>query len=443
MHASRGRGAPPRGGPQLSEDNEGAVTETPGVTDSLSPEITPPLEEALADEAKQQPRKRVRKTWSTTVKVLSGTVAVVGAVTGVLSVIQPFGRDLSGLGTLSLTAVAVAGEKTEFALPISELNDFPASETACSTEQLDWLNTHAKPLQQRFRVEMRNNASEGAMLALVDFRADQTQIEDAPATRVLVSCAPAALPTAVRAATIQVDVADATAQFHTLRNTQQAQASPEVPVSWNLAPGESGTLDIEVTAEHSTVGHLVATVLSSRKSSKVTIKGADFTLPGLWRHGEEYFVVGATGLECVTATAAKEGACTPADIAELAQKSTAATPPASFSKQPTALTPSGQNGRTKSLFPSATRPIVFAPRFALNARPLRRPVTDMVLIGKSPPPADKLRESETDCGPRTTFGFESPSPTEKRPSQNGLASPRTICGTQSLYVATFELARSW
>ncbi len=279
-------------------------------------------EQPLSDEATPAPSKpRARKGWSTTTKVISATIAVVGAVTGVVSVVQVMTRDTSGFHTLSLTATATTSGTTEFALPLSEIDaGFPASATPCGSEQLDWLEARAEPLERRLRIEMRNNASEGAMLALVGFRAEIESAKSDSTTHVLVLCPTDTPVTAVRAAALTVDTAEATARFRALRNTQQSQAIPDIPVSWNLAPGETGVLDIELSAERSTAGSLVVTALSGRDQSALPIVGSDFELPGLWRHGDSYLIVGAGGFECVREVPGGEAVgCDDEDTADLAR----------------------------------------------------------------------------------------------------------------------------
>jgi hypothetical protein len=165
---------------------------------------------------------------------------------------------------------------------------------------------------------MRNNASEGAMLALVDFRAEVEAATATSPTHVLVLCPTDTPVTAVRAAALTVDRPEATARFRALRNTQQTQAVPDIPVSWNLAPGETGVLDIELSAELGTAGSLVVTALSGRDRSTVPIADSTFELPGLWRHGESYLLVGSDGFTCVREVPGGESVtCDDEDSADL------------------------------------------------------------------------------------------------------------------------------
>lgn len=261
-----------------------------------------------------------RKKWSMTIKLLSAVVAVVGAVTGVVSVVQVLTRDTSSANTLSVTSTVADTGAAEFALPLSEIDsDFPASAAPCGREQLDWLNKRAIPLERRLRITMRNNASEGAMLALVDFRANVEMKTSPSATHILVVCPTDAPTTAARAASLQVDDAKATARFRVLRSSQQTQAVPDVPVTWNLAPGETGVIDIELAAERGTTGTLVATMLAGRSESVVPIQGSAFELPGMWRHGLSYFTIGTTGFECVEDAANETLPCNDTDRSELEQ----------------------------------------------------------------------------------------------------------------------------
>lgn len=250
--------------------------------------------------------------------MLSGIVAVVGAVTGVLSVVQFATRDTSSLATLTLSAAPVSRAATEFALPLSKLGaEFPVDSEPCGAVQRQWLNENATEVHRLFRIEMRNTASEGAMLALTDFRADATPTRAAEPSTVLVVCPTDAPASAVRAAGLTVDVPDTTARFRTLRGSTSAQPAPEIPVTWNLAPGESGTIDLELSAESATSGSIIVTMLSGRDQTTVPVAASDFELPGLWRHGDGFLAVGTEGLECRREGTAGAVPCDDADLADL------------------------------------------------------------------------------------------------------------------------------
>lgn len=281
----------------------------------MSDESTPSDEPPHAAIAEATEPKR----WSTTTKVLSGVVAVVGAATGIFTIVQSVTRDASSFDTLSISATAVNAGETEFALPLAQLgrDDFPAGVHACSPEQLEWLNSHALQLDRRLRVDMRNFASEGAMLALVDFRAEPEAGMGTSSTHILVSCPVESTVSVARAALLRVDAQGDTARFRPLPNSQSASSLPDVPVSWNLAPGESGVVDIKLASQQPLTGSLLVTVLSGREEADVPISGAAFDLPGLWKHGDVYLSVGETGLECVTETRGGPETCAESDVAAL------------------------------------------------------------------------------------------------------------------------------
>lgn len=319
MHTSGSRRNASRGGSILSEKAGDGMSEAPAEVQIVTTTEDSTVTESTPSEAPKSPRKGARKTWSLVAKVISGMVAIVAAITGVVSIVQVMDRDTSGLNTLELTASAVASDTNDFVVVVSDLERFPASDQPCDATQLAWLSKNAEPFHHRFRVEMRNSASEGAMLALLDFRAELNDNDgvDSPIAQILVSC-PAEIPaTAVRSAALAVDESGATARFRPLRNTTQAQAAPDIPVSWNLAPGETGILDIELSAAQRSSGRLVVTALNGRDRSTVAIESSDFEVPGVWRHGEVYLAVGPQRMECLRATAGEPEECTADDIAEL------------------------------------------------------------------------------------------------------------------------------
>jgi hypothetical protein len=273
-------------------------------------------------EATETPRPRERTWWSLPIRIISGTVAVVGAVTGVISIVPILFPDSSGLGSLSVTAGADDSAPHEFALPFAALDSgFPIADVPCSGDQLAWLDEHATSIQRHFMIDMRNSASDGAMLALIDFRAD-VEYDASAATDVLVVCPTDTASATVKAAALAVDDRKATARFSAL--TAAGQPVPEIPVAWNLAPGETGRLQIVLTGERGTSGDLVVTALVGGDENTVPIDGPGFQLPGLWQAGAAYLRVGSAGLECVRPVSGDVVACADADLADLAHAKEAA-----------------------------------------------------------------------------------------------------------------------
>lgn len=255
-----------------------------------------------------------RKWWSFPLKVVSVLVAVVGAATGVISVLPILFPDSSSIGTLTLAAEPDDSGPPEYALPLSDSGSgFPTAEEPCSAEQIAWLDEHAMPLQRQYMIDMRNTAGDGAMLALIDFRAAGESQPD-PATNILVVCPADSESATVRAAALQVDDRSATARFSPVAT---AQAAPDVPVSWNLAPGETGRFQLILRASHGTAGTLEATALIGSDEETVQVVGSDFELPGLWQAGATYLRVGVGGLECVRDASGGAEACADAELAEL------------------------------------------------------------------------------------------------------------------------------
>ncbi|MFF2371820.1 hypothetical protein [Agromyces sp. NPDC058110] len=233
-----------------------------------------------------------RRIWTRTGKVIAIVVSAVSFATGIIGVMPILLRDATGLGSLEVTAAPFEGGPQEFALsPDADLTTFPVG-SACDSEQLAWLASNAEPLAHRVAVDMGNRASEGSMLALTEFRA-----VTAAATgdvRIRVVCE-TTTPN-VQSARLFVDQPSATAYFG--GDTLGGDGRPDSPVAWNLAPGENGTIVIDLLSATAVTGTLQLTAQSGKESTPVDVEGSDFALPGLVASGARFLLVTADGFTC-------------------------------------------------------------------------------------------------------------------------------------------------
>jgi hypothetical protein len=227
-------------------------------------------------------------------------VAVVGAVTGVISVIPILTRDATNFSHLEIAATPVVGENTEWAIPIEALDaDFPTAGSVCGPEQLEWLEAHAEPMQRSFMLNARNSAQEGAMLALTEFRSTTAGDEDRGAVKIRLVCAPSGLlPELSYYAKLMADAPDVQAVHVKVEANAAPNSSPEMPVAFNLAPGESGKIPIDLFSRNPVSGTMQVTVLSRDESQTVEIEGSEFEMPALLFGGEMFLFTTADGLVC-------------------------------------------------------------------------------------------------------------------------------------------------
>lgn len=233
-----------------------------------------------------------RRIWTRTGKVIAIVVSAVSFATGVIGVLPILFRDATGLSSLAVTAELYEAGPREFALAAdADLATFPAG-AACGAEQLAWLEANAEPLAHRFVLDMGNRAGEGSMLALTDFRAATTVGVGDPRIRVVCD---SATPN-VQSARLFVDQPAATAFFG--GDTLGGANRPDSPVAWNLAPGENGTLVIDLLSATAATGSLQLTAQSGRDSVDVDVEGSEFALPALAASGARYLLATADGFAC-------------------------------------------------------------------------------------------------------------------------------------------------
>lgn len=241
-----------------------------------------------------------KRFWTKTKVIFGSVVGVVGAVTGVIGVIPFFTQDPTNFKHLVTSAEVLTSEVTEWALPPEALGlDFPVSSAPCDATQIAWLEKHAVPLTRSFEIKVRNTAKEGPMLALVDLRSTAQGDADRGEVNVRLVCDPSGkLPQQLFYGKLLAD--DPTTGATNTRITSEglSSATPEVAVSFNLAPGESGKIPLELFSRNPVKGSIEMTVLSGEEEKVVQIPGSDFEMPALLFGGDMFLFITPEGAQC-------------------------------------------------------------------------------------------------------------------------------------------------
>lgn len=243
---------------------------------------------------------RSRRFWNKTTAAITAVIGLVGAVTGVISVIPILTRDATNFSHLEISAQPVAGDSTEWAIPAEALDaGFPVTGDPCGDEQLAWLKANGESMQRSLMLNARNAASEGAMLALTEFRSTAKPGEDRGALQVRLVCAPnGVMPELLYYGKLLADEPDAQAVHVKIDSSAATNASPEMPVAFNLAPGESGKIPIDLFSRYPVHGALQVTVLSRDESKVFEVEGSEFEMPALLYGGEIFLFTTQEGLKC-------------------------------------------------------------------------------------------------------------------------------------------------
>lgn len=226
---------------------------TPDQADSAPADPTPvaPVPEAPAVAAPAAPKKH---WWQHAWAIFGVAVGVVGAITGVISIVPILVRDATDPESLTVSVEPADSEfAPAFAVPLlADWSSFPGATQGCSPEQLAWLEAIGTPLHERYLVTVGNSAQEGATMSLAKFRGEGETGD--PATAVVVVCdRTGAGSGAMRAA--RLDPATGAGAVY-------AQADPSLPTNplvFNLAPGESGEFALLVQSSAGFTGDLVFT----------------------------------------------------------------------------------------------------------------------------------------------------------------------------------------
>lgn len=244
-------------------------------------------------------RKIVGRVWA----AIGVVVGIVGAVTGVIGVWPILTANASGVDDLRITATPYPESATEWALPIStNLSTYPAGTSEeCSAEQREWLEQNATQIHRTLLLDLRNVADSGPMLSISDVR-----IEGERATRrepaVLVVCDTSVTPPrALEAAMLDAWSAKSVAVFSAEAYGIQQEGLPDLPVTWNLAPGETGLIVLRIGSSVAYDGALTAGVVDkgTKTDLEIPVDGVDsLAAPALVTLGEVHLRAGAA-LTCI------------------------------------------------------------------------------------------------------------------------------------------------
>lgn len=260
------------------------------------------------------------KFWTRAKVVTSATIAGIGAVTGVISVIPILAGNATSFSSAEVFASPVENHISEWALPDSALDTPIPPGELCGDEQLAWLKNHGEPLNNRLLIDMRNTASKGPMLALTDFgvgtQPDEMGSSEQDVMIRVICDSRSANTELVQIARLDADIPSATARF--VRVTSDgSQPLPEVPIAWNLAPGETGKLEFQLFSRDAVAGNVKLNLTSRGETRELEIEGSDFNLPPLLSSGDFFLRVTSEGFQCQRVEQAKLVTCS-VDEARLA-----------------------------------------------------------------------------------------------------------------------------
>ncbi|WP_217132253.1 hypothetical protein [Leucobacter chinensis] len=261
---------------------------------------------------RQEPKKKARRGWSTTNKVLGAVIAVVGAITGTITAVEIVTRDSTNFSHLEMSFEPVTDETSEWAVTAAQLSEhaFPAG-ARCTGDQLDWLEANAIALNRHYMLSLRNTASSGAMLAINDIRSTAPEAPERGELFMRVVCDPTGFPARdLFYGKLVADRPDLVATNVNVKGDAAAQRNPEVPVSFNLGPGESGKIPLDLFGKYPANGEVELTVYSVDEQRVERVAGSDFTMPALLFGGDWFLVTTDSGVECRRIEAGAIETCT-------------------------------------------------------------------------------------------------------------------------------------
>ena len=288
-----------------------------GESAELTPAVTPEPNPVVTAEAGTQARAAAappRAWWKVPVAIGGAVVSVIGALWTFYEIKDEFFADTSRHSSVTIAVQPYPATATEFAVPVTtDFGDFPDSDGTCSETQRTWLAEAGHAITSRLIVDLRNTASEGAMVVVKDFSVTGTRTtDDERYLRVICDSAPTPV-TPLRSARLDATTPQGVAVLSANAFGATSDGLPDTPVAWNLAPGETGQLVIRVFSRAAVTGELVATVLVGESAQMTTVQGASITTLPLVDDGATYLNAGE-GLRCVRETDDQTTECDLQDV---------------------------------------------------------------------------------------------------------------------------------
>lgn len=249
--------------------------------------------------------------------MIGAVIGIVGAVTGVIGIWPIITANASGIDDLRLTASPYPANVTEWALPVgTDLATYPTSDAeGCTADRAAWLEANATQIHRSLLIDMRNVADSGPMLSVSDVRIEGERYPHGE-TAVLVVCDPATTPPQpLEAAMLDASSSSSVAVFSAEAYGIQQEGLPDLPVTWNLAPGETGLVVLRIGSTVGYDGTLTVGVVDAGKTTdmEVTVDGVEtLVAPALVELGHVQLRAGST-LTCVDERDAT-AACDPATV---------------------------------------------------------------------------------------------------------------------------------
>lgn len=245
-------------------------------------------------------------------RVISGLIAGISFVTGIIAVVPIFTRDATNFDSLRLEGAPLPGN-LEYGLPATvDFSGFPLGAAGvCDAAQQGWLEANGGQITTSYFVDLRNVAAEGPMLALNRVRGTGEVASGAPLIKVV--CDPTgASADNLQAARLLVSDSSQVAYFDKSAFGHTQEGIPDSPVAWSLAPGETGQFALAIFPTQAFTGRLELTAISGTEEKDFTIVD-EVAVPGLVRGGL-YFLMVDGGLTCVRLDGGERTSCEMAEL---------------------------------------------------------------------------------------------------------------------------------
>lgn len=211
-------------------------------------------------------------------------IAVLGVVAAVTGPVPDWFKNETEVSNFSAKPINKAGV-TRFLLPLdAQLEQLPPTDTGlCGPEQVAWLKEHGTEIPPYERVAITNTAKDGAMLALSNVHAVDV-VKSGPKPSIFFDC-----PDAGNGDNAILNLRlDRDQQAAELVDPQTEKTSP---FSFNLAPGEQGSIELRLLGDEGTSysGHIVADVSTGGVNKTVELPlnarpdGFERTSPGKYK----------------------------------------------------------------------------------------------------------------------------------------------------------------
>lgn len=213
------------------------------------------------------------------VPIIGGVATALSLIVGVIAIVPILTQNASDVGKLDVSAEPYRpGDILLYSIPVDLVPQLPVEEgDVCGPDRLSWLEANAEPVDGYYFVTITNRATSGNVISFSDIiGVGESSVPDGGA--IVIECDQ---QSANRIAPALLNASSGQAAYYDRSRMDDAGTTPETPLIYNLAPGETGQFVLLVVSANAFNGEVQYEVTSGAEHTTGLFDlGGTVDLPG-------------------------------------------------------------------------------------------------------------------------------------------------------------------